>query len=647
MPNETIARDISAAREENRKDQGQKWFRECSSTHDCDQHRDTKFRPTRLVEVVWGSRNSPQWRIVQANECPEVHQHEYATLSHRWPSQGMVSLVQDNLLSFKLPQAQEKLPDRWQQALDMARVLQLRYIWIDSLCIIQDSVEDWRRESLTMNKIYKNSTLTFLLTTPPYETLPLVNTPYSARFMRCFIQLDLMRWLEDVPSATNTMASTHTSQASRNLMTELECPGVNFLVLNRSETSRRGWIFQERLLSNRILHMDLGQWYWQCNIMCEPEGNPNLSAANSRNLIKMANKILKDGVVEHTSLWGRNDAWQNMVEGYSTTLLTFEKDKLIAIAGVAKEFQHDLLGEYCAGLWRNSILSDLTWQCHRTSFRPLDMPASEKAHHAPSWSWASVKKSVYFGSRILYESESELLNSNDRMLELVDIHNVATTPLAEDPFGEIIGGQIELSGWLLRQRSHSNPETAEFGNHSSEEFIFPLIPSDSGAQNNDVPDQIYLFDSNIPYSDEVTASFDKGVPPPEEVYLLPLYWVSSWNEEDPSVPTVINISGDKYQDQNEDPESGSNLADEPDENSYRWIYLLALLLTPVKQEASAENASDTSMPCYERVGALNDWIEPSTDFGTAITTALEITWDPVERQAKPGTERKKTRICIV
>lgn len=196
MPNETIARDISAAREENRKDQGQKWFRECSSTHDCDQHRDTKFRPTRLVEVVWGSRNSPQWRIVQANECPEVHQHEYATLSHRWPSQGMVSLVQDNLLSFKLPQAQEKLPDRWQQALDMARVLQLRYIWIDSLCIIQDSVEDWRRESLTMNKIYKNSTLTFLLTTPPYETLPLVNTPYSARFMRCFIQLDLMRWLE-------------------------------------------------------------------------------------------------------------------------------------------------------------------------------------------------------------------------------------------------------------------------------------------------------------------------------------------------------------------------------------------------------------------------------------------------------------------
>lgn len=185
--------------DENRKAQGRKWFHECSATHPCGRHRDANFRPTRLVEVLSESQDQhPEWRVVVANETPEVYQHEYATLSHRWPASGMVSLTQKSLSSFSSPQAEGKLPGRWQQALGMARILQIRYVWIDSLCIIQDSVEDWRKESLMMDKVYQNSTLTFLLTTPPYDTLPLVHEPYSSRFMRCFVQFNLMHWLEGI-----------------------------------------------------------------------------------------------------------------------------------------------------------------------------------------------------------------------------------------------------------------------------------------------------------------------------------------------------------------------------------------------------------------------------------------------------------------
>ncbi|RYP76753.1 hypothetical protein DL770_007163 [Monosporascus sp. CRB-9-2] len=85
----------------------------------------------------------------------------------------------------------------------------------------------------------------------------------------------------------------------------------------------------------------------------------------------------------------------------------------------------------------------------------------------------------------------------------------------------------------------------------------------------------------------------------------------------------------------------SDQTGEIDETSNRWIFLLALLLTPVDENI------DASVKTYERVGALNYWIDPSEAFGAAITAALNIFWDPVEKQAKPGTKRARTRIRIV
>ncbi|RYP00666.1 hypothetical protein DL764_006440 [Monosporascus ibericus] len=85
----------------------------------------------------------------------------------------------------------------------------------------------------------------------------------------------------------------------------------------------------------------------------------------------------------------------------------------------------------------------------------------------------------------------------------------------------------------------------------------------------------------------------------------------------------------------------SDQTGETEETSNPWIFLLAILLTPVDENV------DTSVKTYERVGGLNDWIDPSEAFGAAITAALKIFWDPVEKQAKPGTERARTRIRIV
>lgn len=442
----------------------------------------------------------------------------------------------------------------------------------------------------------------------------------------------------DVPGSSQVISSMEDTEV------ELECESIDLLVLNRSETSRRGWIFQERLLSNRILHMDSGQWYWQCDNTWVSEWRPDFSGPSPTSAgSRSARRLLKDGAAESASLWTRADTWQQAVESYSKTLLTFEKDKLIAIAGVAKQFQHPQLGGYCAGLWRNSILFGLTWQCHRSSFHPLDSHLPEHSRHAPSWSWAAVNKSVAFGSRTLYDSEAELLKSNDRVLELVDIHCVSTTPLAEDPFGEVVGGQIELSGWLLPQRTNQVLELTDSSDNDS--FSFPL----KQGNFSDVLDQSYLFDSDIPYSDDVTASFDRGVPPSEEVYMLPLYWVSSWGEEQGQFSEARSPDfGDKIErdDDRDNIEIESERTTPYEETPNRWIFLLGLLLRPLLKMDNVNEGSNVRY--YERVGALNDWIDPSDEaFGAAISLAMKVFWDPVEKQARPATEQAKTRICIL
>ncbi|KAH9884893.1 heterokaryon incompatibility protein-domain-containing protein [Xylariomycetidae sp. FL2044] len=633
------------SKEEQRDNQARRWYYECRASHLCGRHiARGNFRPRRLVAIIGGGNAAPllEWKVVETAVDRGTQGQDYATLSHRWPQQGMVCLTSETVSSFmKSPNPQELLPRRWQDALRMARALGLRYIWIDSLCIVQDSPEDWATESLTMDSIYQNSAITLLLSNPPYEMLPLAGLPYAARFRRCFIPFNAARWVEDIPDIPSGFMGGANTSAEDSLV-ELVCPDLDLLVLNRSETSKRGWIYQERILGNRLLVMDAGQWYWQCDRVWASEERPEIALSSAWYLAgRAARGMFKDGAAEEAHLGKRSSLWQQTVENYSQTLLTFDKDRLIAIAGVAKQFSHDLLGEYYAGLWGNTILFDLTWQCRRSGFRSLN-PSVKVAspYNAPSWSWASTNKSVYFGTRVLSQTDTEVSDLGGTKLDLVDIHKISTAPGRGDPFGQLVAGEIELSGWLLRQTCVFQASPISGSIPSSEELTFPLQARSSGDRYSDIPGNVSLFTSDLPYSDDVTASFDGDVPPPDEVYLLPLYWVSSWSQEEPD-DLLVSVAGAEGPDA-DDQEDEDIMAD-GDDLSSRWIFLLGLLLTPVS--GTAKDAG--SMPRYRRVGALNEWVDESTAFGSAVTKALGVHWDTGGKQAKPGTERGKTRICIV
>lgn len=147
------------------------WLKTCTNSHpNCKRrHGSRDFIPTRVLDVGTGTTWPPSHvRVVQTKE--EGVTGPYMTLSHCWgpKSKGkFVQLTQNNLKEFNTKGIPWKTgPDgqgicsntNFAQALQIAWKLELRYIWVDSVCIIQNYEVDWAKESTRMHKVYRNST---------------------------------------------------------------------------------------------------------------------------------------------------------------------------------------------------------------------------------------------------------------------------------------------------------------------------------------------------------------------------------------------------------------------------------------------------------------------------------------------------------
>ena len=84
---------------------------------------------------------------------------EFVSLSHRWGEWQPLHLLENNLQSFKTEIDPSHLPRTFRDPVTVTSKLGYRYVWIDSLCIIQDSKEDWMSESAIISYIYRSSAL--------------------------------------------------------------------------------------------------------------------------------------------------------------------------------------------------------------------------------------------------------------------------------------------------------------------------------------------------------------------------------------------------------------------------------------------------------------------------------------------------------
>ncbi|KAF8857250.1 hypothetical protein BDZ45DRAFT_564472, partial [Acephala macrosclerotiorum] len=258
------------------------------------------------------------------------------------------------------------LPQTFRDAIHTTIQLGINYLWIDFLCIVQDNPDDWLRESNVRGQVYQNGYCNIAATKSTATDngfLTQKSSDIQSLKAACYIQ-----------SAWDDEENFHWILHDVNDLDDL----LSGPLLNR------GWVVQERLIAPKILHFVSKQLYWECHQRDACEGVP------SRSLV-LPETSETDIKHRHRSLLACSDfsdtmiLWAGIVSLYSECQLTMEKDKLVALSGVAKTIRkRHLDGQYLAGSWSDDLGSQLWWSTTvRTRTRP-------QAYRAPSWSWASI-----------------------------------------------------------------------------------------------------------------------------------------------------------------------------------------------------------------------------------------------------------------
>jgi Heterokaryon incompatibility protein (HET) len=319
-----------------------------------------------------------------------------------------------------------QLPLTFQDAITVTRHLGFEFIWIDSLCILQDSREDWLRESSLMGKVYSQGVCN-------------IGAIASASGSEgCFRQRDPLLLDRTVIET----AWTDQPNGELHLFLRLESYRAKPPPL-----LRRGWVVQEQFLSHRFLHFDTQQVIFECKqgYVSEmyPAGVPStyqlptgpLTKADEPHALASRNADFRETLRVY-------NYWARLVERYTVCHLTVETDRLVAISGIAKALQGTLHEDYYAGLWKGQLPQGLLWivehDTSRSEKERVAKPALPSSYLAPSWSWASIIAAIEFHRMSLPSAESVL----------AEVLQIQTVPSGSDPTGQISSGFIRLRGKL-------------------------------------------------------------------------------------------------------------------------------------------------------------------------------------------------------
>ncbi|KAF2110863.1 heterokaryon incompatibility protein-domain-containing protein [Lophiotrema nucula] len=360
-----------------------RWLWACNESHSsCNLPKSTPL-PTRVIDV--GSPNVQPRLYTTSGESAR-----YITLSHRWASPESRSkrlmTTKSNIASMCSGIPIDDLPKTFLEAVEVTRALGIQYLWIDSLCVIQNDAQDKAHEVNLMMDVYSNAYLTLAADWSPHSDGGLYVSP---RTIRSGI---------DVPDSSGNEHEILIGGAFDSAEYENCKARHNVSVLNT-----RGWVLQERILSHRTVRFGSYELQWTCAELegCQCERSPSppkdyeplvpglethfrelMEAFGHRDTLHLV----------HRSLARR---WNAIVSDYSQRELTFDEDRLSAIAGIAGKIPI-LRDDYVAGMWQVWLKASLGW------YTPLLPNWATKEHvrmppsYAPSWSWASVIAPVMF-----------------------------------------------------------------------------------------------------------------------------------------------------------------------------------------------------------------------------------------------------------
>ncbi|KAH6625472.1 heterokaryon incompatibility protein-domain-containing protein [Boeremia exigua] len=351
------------------------WLDDCTQNHpDC--RRDAYRKPTahkgasveynlpkRILEI-YGSRVVLRERLASKDS--------YICLSHCWGSKGVTFRLESSTIQMlKASVSISALPKTFRDAVLVCLRLGFRFLWIDALCIVQDSVEDWEEAVATMAGIYEDAFLTIAATASKDSCGGLFSdqgSPYLPRRLKTSI-LHVVQRQNYGPRKEST----------QNAGIFGDCPLLE-----------RAWVFQERHLSSRVVHFAEHQLIWECRSMRKSECQRlDLDWTNRDPLhTDIPSRIPFKMPIKDTAR-----SWQATVQAYSELELTYAKDRLPALSAiVARRMRSRPNDEYVAGMWKDTLMQDLNWHSLNEGF----FPGLRSGLPVPTWSWVHVRGAITF-----------------------------------------------------------------------------------------------------------------------------------------------------------------------------------------------------------------------------------------------------------
>lgn len=452
------------------------WLHMCEASHLECLGTSIPELPTRVIDVGV----EEDWADLRINHTRR-ERAPYMALSHCWGGPIAHMLTSKTIHSFQGRLPFLELPANFRDAIDITRRLGFRYLWIDSLCIIQDSAEDWAEESKNMGLIYRNSAVTISATASKGSKHGIINQD-----------------VQEDPTPP-LPASVRVSKGSADTITVLrQDPDEETLckldISSMSPLSSRGWILQESVLSPRQLYYGRCQIYWRCPTGYQAADGtsaglrlpaltyPHLSTVLYRDIRRSQTERLPAERLVFKDYY-------DLVENYTQRRLTFSSDKLPAFSGVSGRLHPAVGGRYLAGLWAKDLAAGLLWQKEMRTCEHV------QPYRAPSWSWAVTDESITFYKHDGVPESSVGIRLVDDSIHLKDETN---------PYGQIVSASITVRGLtlpLFRSRQHfqghgsrhnhgrllydDNPRSAEdkinIPEHESVAALLLIMENDDGV----------------------------------------------------------------------------------------------------------------------------------------------------------------------
>lgn len=452
--------------------------------------------PRRLLQIH--SKQGLTIRLIESSESNLPTGTRFAALSHVWgdsKASPPLRLLSSNSYQLKNGIQESELPKSFADAAHVCARLGIRYLWIDSLCIIQDSPGDWREQAALMHLVYSHALITIVATS--------ATSCHDGFLERNVVSIPMAKVAYRLPVRDDEAASGDLRYL---IIYDYDNPLDIWRMhaINGSKWNTRAWTMQERSLSTRMVHFCRNKIFFECRGCLQSEENEPAQEYDTVN----------------STLWPRSPGtsyeellrrWELFVDEYMLRNLTFSTDRLPAIQSVAEEMAAATGQKYiqAAGMWRSNLQHELLW-C--VIFGEAKRPDTWRA---PSWAWASVEGPISLWQRDFRNSQQShpgtLLNTlSHHLFQVLEIDQDSPSVRSVTPGFLRVRSLTKTVGHL--QKHHGSERDRKF-------FPYDLLIND--PCNNNAPESKTSVFAHGRL--DVEGSADSGISPTSSGVFLYLH----------------------------------------------------------------------------------------------------------------------------